>query len=58
MIFNRWGEKVFETSDQTRGWDGTFNEELMNTAVFVYRLEGTTFDNMPYKMKGNITLIR
>lgn len=58
MIFNRWGEKVFETSDQKLGWDGTFNGELMNTAVFVYRLEGTTFDGNPYSQKGNITLIR
>jgi gliding motility-associated-like protein len=58
MIFNRWGEKVFETSDQKLGWDGTFNGELMNTAVFVYRLEGTTFDGNNYSSKGNITLIR
>jgi gliding motility-associated-like protein len=58
QIFNRWGEKVFETSDQNMGWDGTFNGEPMNTAVFVYRLEGTTFEEEPYKMKGNVTLIR
>ena len=58
MIFNRWGEKVFETSDQKIGWDGTFNGELLNTAVFVYRLEGTTFDGNAFSQKGNITLIR
>lgn len=58
MVFNRWGEKVFETSDQKLGWDGTFNGEIMNTAVFVYRLEGTTFDEKSFSQKGNITLIR
>jgi len=58
QIFNRWGEKVFETSRQEDGWDGTFNGDLMNTAVFVYRLEGTTVDNQPFSMKGNVTLIR
>jgi gliding motility-associated-like protein len=58
QVFNRWGEKVFETSDQTVGWDGTFNGDLMNTGVFVYRLEGTTVDNEPFSMKGNVTLIR
>jgi trimeric autotransporter adhesin len=58
QIFNRWGEKVFETSDQNSGWDGTYKDEPMNTAVFVYRLEGTTFDELPYRMKGNVTLIR
>lgn len=58
MIFNRWGEKVFETNDQKLGWDGTFNGELMNTGVFVYRLEGTTIDGESFSQKGNITLIR
>jgi gliding motility-associated-like protein len=58
MVFNRWGEKVFETSDQKIGWDGTFNGELLNTAVFVYRLEGTTFDGNSFSQKGNVTLIR
>jgi gliding motility-associated-like protein len=58
QIFNRWGEKVFESTKQELGWDGTYNDEPMNTGVFVYRLEGTTFDNQPYSMKGNVTLIR
>lgn len=58
QIFNRWGEKVFESSDINFGWDGTFNSEPMNTGVFVYRLQGTTYNNDPFSMKGNITLIR
>lgn len=58
MVFNRWGEKVFETNDQNIGWDGTFKGELMNTGVFVFRLEGKTYDGKGYSMKGNVTLVR
>lgn len=58
MVFNRWGEKVFETQDQSKGWDGTYKGELLNTGVFVFRLEGRTFDGKEYSAKGNITLIR
>lgn len=58
QIFNRWGEKVFETGNQLMGWDGTFNGELMNTGVFVYRLQGTTVSGDSFSMKGNVTLIR
>ena len=58
MVFNRWGEKVFETTDKNVGWDGTFNGDLMNTAVFVYRLEGKDYYGKAYSMKGNVTLIR
>lgn len=58
MIFNRWGEKVFETNDQNVGWDGTYKGELLNTGVFVFRLEGKTYDGQGYSMKGNVTLVR
>lgn len=58
MVFNRWGEKVFETADQKIGWDGTYKGEEMNTGVFVYRLEGKTYDGKGFSAKGNITLIR
>lgn len=58
MVFDRWGEKVFETNDQNVGWDGTFKGEPMNSGVFVYRLEGRTYNGKAYSLKGNITLIR
>ena len=58
QIFNRWGELVFETSDKNIGWDGTQNGQALNTGVFVYKLEGTTYDNKYYIQKGHITLLR
>ncbi len=58
MVFNRWGQKVFETTDINKGWDGTFNGQDMNTDVFVYRLEGKTYDGKGFSSKGNVTLIR
>lgn len=58
MVFNRWGEKIFETADQAVGWDGTYKGQELNTGVFVYRLEGKTYDGKGFSSKGNITLIR
>lgn len=58
MVFDRWGEKVFETNDQRVGWDGTYKGQLMNSGVFVFRLEGKTYDGKGYSLKGNITLLR
>jgi gliding motility-associated-like protein len=57
-IFHRWGEKVFETTNQTKGWDGTFKGRECDPAVFVYYLEVTCIGNDTYFEKGNITLIR
>ena len=57
-VYDRWGEEVFETTNQSKGWDGTFRGKLCDPGVFVYQLEATCFDKTVYKTKGNITLIR
>jgi len=58
VIYDRWGEKVFESTDLSKGWDGKFKGELMNPGVFVYYLTGTTFKGDAVKMQGNITLFK
>ena len=58
QIFNRWGEKVFETDQQREWWDGTFRGNPLPGGVFAYRLVAVGDDGGEYKMTGNITLIR
>ncbi len=57
-IYNRWGELVFESSDQSQGWDGTQRGKEMNTAVFVYVITYADADLLPQTLSGNVTLIR
>jgi gliding motility-associated-like protein len=57
-IFDRWGEKVFETNNVNVGWDGTYKGEPLNTAVFVYIVQGKFKNGDPIKKKGNFTLLR
>lgn len=57
-IYDRWGEKIFETSDLTKGWDGYFKGETLNANVFVYYLSVTGYNGKTYKSKGDITLIK
>jgi gliding motility-associated-like protein len=58
MIFDRWGEKVFEANTPGESWDGTYKGRLMNTAVFVYYLKATLTTGEEISQKGNISLIR
>jgi gliding motility-associated-like protein len=58
QIYNRWGEKVFETTSMTESWDGTYQGKALDTGVFMYRADGITIDQKPFNIKGNITLIR
>ncbi len=57
-IFDRWGEKVFETNNTKDTWDGTYNGKLLEPQVFVYYLKGTCLNAETFEEKGNITLIR
>jgi gliding motility-associated-like protein len=57
-IWNRWGQKVFETTDRKTGWDGTWQGKLQPMDVYAYTLEATFVDGRKASKKGDITLIR
>ena len=57
-IFDRWGEKVFESNNIKSFWDGKYKGKYCQPGVFVYYLEATCKDKNTYTNKGNITLIR
>ncbi|MEI6123092.1 MAG: Ig-like domain-containing protein [Bacteroidota bacterium] len=58
QIFDRWGEKVFETTDIKVGWDGTIRGKDAAEAVYAYQLHATMNDGTTVKRKGNISLVR
>ena len=57
-IYNRWGQKVFETSSQKEGWDGRVKGVVQPMDVYAYTLEVEFFDGTKARRKGDITLIR
>lgn len=57
-VFDRWGNKVFETKDATQGWDGIYNGKKLNPSVFVYSLDGVCTNGREVFKRGNVTLIR
>lgn len=57
-IFNRWGMKVFETSDINEGWDGTHNGEAQPMGVYIYTLDAVSATGKRFTKQGNVTLIR
>ncbi|MFD1553626.1 hypothetical protein DNU06_16250 [Putridiphycobacter roseus] len=58
MIFDRWGEVVFETQNQNEGWDGIFRGKPLDPDVYVYHLQVKCVDGQENLIKGNITLIK
>lgn len=59
LIYDRWGEKVFETNDPKQGWDGSYKGSPMNGGGFVYYLRARLVnqDEIIVK-KGNILILR
>ena len=58
IVFNRWGEILWETKDKEARWDGTFKGEPVQPGVYAYHLDVVSWAGDPYTYSGTITLIR
>lgn len=57
-IYNRWGQNIFESTSQSKGWDGKFNGKIQPLDVYSYTLDVTFSDGKKLRKTGDITLIR
>jgi gliding motility-associated-like protein len=62
LIFNRWGEQLFESYELENGWDGIYQGENCPIGVYVYLIEykamGNGNDQSKEKRQGMVTLVR
>ena len=58
IIYNRWGQRVFQTSDVDKGWDGTYKGIKQPIDSYVYLLKMKSLLDRPIDSKGVFTLIR
>lgn len=58
LIFNRWGELIYEWNDVNGGWNGNYKGRQCPDGVYVYLIRAKGIDNALYDKAGHITLIR
>ena len=61
LIFNRWGELVYESDcccSNACGWNGYFKGQILNNGTYVYLLKGVYNNGESFKEKGTISLIK
>ena len=58
VIYNRWGQKIFESREVGKGWNGLFNANAMPTGTYVYTVQYKTINNISRTARGVVTLIR
>lgn len=57
VIFNRWGQKIFESSDANFRWDGTYQGEKVPEGVYGYRVSARGANGKKAWKEGNVTVV-
>jgi gliding motility-associated-like protein len=57
-VFNRWGEKMWETKDKMAGWDGTFMGTQCQQDVYMWVVKVSSFEGEEYEYSGTVSLLR
>lgn len=57
LIYNRWGEKLYETNNIDDRWDATYRGDKVQMGTYVYLITFTDFDDKVYQRTGTINLI-
>lgn len=58
IIYNRFGQKVFETTEVSKGWDGALNKSQQQADVFVWICSYQLAGSAPETKKGSVMLMR
>ena len=59
LIFNRWGQVIFESYDPEVGWDGTFNGSIAQTGTYTWKVETKKlYEDDRVMFNGSINLLK
>ncbi|WP_300666037.1 gliding motility-associated C-terminal domain-containing protein [Fluviicola sp.] len=58
LIFDRWGEVIFESGDVNFGWDATYRGKVVQDGIYVYKIAALGKDQVNYDLTGHITVIK
>ncbi len=60
MIFDRWGNKIFESNDMEKGWDGIIkgNTEMAPQGVYVWKISCRDILKTQHQYIALVTLLK
>jgi len=56
-IFDRWGQRVFETKNENKGWDGKLNGEFAPSGVYTFQLRYRSIEGELIERRGTLNLL-
>lgn len=58
LVFNRWGEKVYDSEDKHAQWNAVYKNTNPSDNVFIWIAYYTGWDERKYTQKGNVTVVK
>ena len=58
IVFDRWGEILWESTDPEAKWDGTYKGSPVQVGVYAWHLDVTSWNNESYRYSGTVNLIK
>ena len=59
LIFNRWGEIMFQTEDYRTGWNGKYLNEVVKQGAYIWKIEfKETMSDKKHTYEGHVTVLR
>jgi gliding motility-associated-like protein len=58
LIFDRWGNLIYESESLGRGWDGFYKGEKVMNGVYVWKIYATDFYDLEHILIGHVSVIR
>jgi len=57
-IFNRWGQKLYDWTDPTGSWDGTFQGKAVKDGVYFLLVKAKGGDGQDYNIRKDVNILR
>ena len=58
IIYDRWGEILFESYDQNVGWDGTYHNKMVQNGLYFYKVEYSNSFNEKNEFIGHVSVLK
>jgi gliding motility-associated-like protein len=58
LIYNRWGQKIFETNDILKPWEGDYQGNPSPNGVYMYYISYISIEGLNIQKHGTVTLLR
>ena len=58
VIYNRWGQLIFESDKQTDQWDGTYHGYKAPIGSYVYSIDSTGYYHDSFHKEGTVSIVK